>query len=104
MGVDYLLQQASLQNANLDEASYRGPRERAELLQVLERSWEMPPICSSVPVQTWQRYFLLVHEDPDVAAQAILKYMPVLSSNVLPATLVKELTKKGWVLKDDLEP
>eukprot|EP00928_Gymnodinium_smaydae_P082036 TRINITY_DN6546_c0_g1_i1.p1 TRINITY_DN6546_c0_g1~~TRINITY_DN6546_c0_g1_i1.p1 ORF type:complete len:447 (-),score=74.75 TRINITY_DN6546_c0_g1_i1:144-1484(-) len=104
MGVAYLLQQASLQQASLDPRLFPSPRERAELLRLLERTWAEPPICSSVPVQTWQRYLLNAIDDRDLAAQAILRYMPLLSNNVLPATLVKELTKRGWVLKDSIEP
>lgn len=102
MAVAYLLQQTHLQNAALDAKRFPTQEARSQLLKAITASWERPPICSTVAIQTWQRYLVDAFDD-DNAAQAILEYMPLFCHTTLPATLAKELTKYGWVMKENFE-
>lgn len=91
----------------LDPVKYSTPQSRVALLDDLEKRWELRPICTSVAIMVWQRYFKLVSghgpEAADVAAQHILRWMPLLSDKTLPSALIKELSKCGWVLRGNLD-
>lgn len=84
--------------------SYPTKHSRLRLLDQVESSWRCKPICAAVPVQVWQRYFVLLNKDDrDAAAKHILQHMPVMCNKVTPSALVKSLTSRGWVLSDSLE-
>jgi hypothetical protein len=105
MAVSYVMQQLNLQDGHIVAARYPTPDSRTTLLQAIKATWDRPPICSTVPIQCWQRYFVMMAgNDSEVAIDLILRYMPILCHTALPATLTKELTKFGWVLRDHLEP
>jgi hypothetical protein len=80
---------------------------RVALLEDLERRWEVRPICASVAIMVWQRYFKIAcgpgPEGEDQAVKYILRYMPLFSDKTLPSALIKELSKCGWVLRGNLD-
>jgi len=92
---------------SLDPWDYPDEASRAVLLEDLRKSRLKRPICSSVAINVWQRYFELVSgDDPegsDQAAQQILRWMPVWSDKTAPSALLKVLTACGWVLSGRLE-
>mmetsp|Transcript_25217 Transcript_25217/g.46272 ORF Transcript_25217/g.46272 Transcript_25217/m.46272 type:complete len:501 (-) Transcript_25217:64-1566(-) len=93
---------------SLIEAESHSDREsRIELLQDLRRRWDERPICSSVAIIVWQRYFdLAAGHGPDAedrAAQDIIRWMPLLPDKTLPAILIQELSKCGWVMRGNLD-
>lgn len=94
-------------DGGLDPNDYPDPQSRVALMQDLQRRWEMRPICTSVAIMVWQRYFKFVSgcgpEATDLAAQRILRWMPLLSDKTLPSALIKELSKCGWVMRGNLD-
>jgi len=87
----------------LSADEYPDPDSRQELMEQLRRSWDKKPICSSVAIKVWQRYFeMLCPPGPkglDLAAQHILRWMPVLSDRTAPSMLLKTLSTCGWMLR-----
>lgn len=77
------------------------------LLKELKGRWNQKPICTSVAIQVWQRYFKFdAGEGPaaaDKAAQNILRFMPVLSDRTLPSALIKMLSTCGWQLRGNID-
>lgn len=92
---------------SLDPTDYPTPESRQALLRDLKARWNQKPICTSVAIQVWQRYFKLdAGEGPaaaDKAAQNILRFMPVLSDRTLPSAFIKALSKSGWVLRGNID-
>uniref|UniRef100_A0A7S1AFN9 Uncharacterized protein n=1 Tax=Noctiluca scintillans TaxID=2966 RepID=A0A7S1AFN9_NOCSC len=92
----------------LNPQSVQSKEQRAKLLQELQKRWKAQPICSSVAIIVWQKYFLEKSReaDPsfgeDLAVQQILRYMPVYCDNTTPSSLLKTLTSCGWVLHETL--
>eukprot|EP00927_Polykrikos_kofoidii_P054238 TRINITY_DN48692_c0_g1_i1.p1 TRINITY_DN48692_c0_g1~~TRINITY_DN48692_c0_g1_i1.p1 ORF type:complete len:475 (-),score=61.32 TRINITY_DN48692_c0_g1_i1:117-1481(-) len=89
---------------SLEAADYPDEASRAELMEHLRRRWHTRPICSSVAIQVWQRYFELASQDAgpaaeDQAARAILRWMPVFADQTAPSTLLKVLSGHGWIPK-----
>jgi len=87
----------------LDAKDFPTEALRSKLLQDLKQDWTLQHVCSGVPVQVWQRYFVAEYE-ADAATQMILRYMPVKASNVVPSQLVIELSKCHWSVQSNLEP
>jgi hypothetical protein len=93
----------------LDPEAYPDAASRAALLEGMKKRWETRPICTSVAIMVWQRYFMLSSigssraEATDIAAQNILRWMPLLSDRTLPSGLIKELSKCGWVMRGNLD-
>lgn len=89
---------------NLNPQDYCDMAARSLLMEDLRRRWSKRPICSSVAIQIWQRYFDLVSGSgptgTDLAAQQILRWMPVLSDKTAPSALLNVLSISGWVLRD----
>lgn len=77
---------------------------RRQLLRCYEETWEEPPICASVAVKVWQKYFKALHEHYDEDAVVdIISYMPCFCHKILPAQMARELALCGWYLVDNLE-
>lgn len=95
------------ESQGLDPKAYPDPQSRIALMQDLEKRWKMRPICTSVAIMVWQRYFQFISgsgpEATDVAAQHILRWMPLLSDKTLPSALIKELCKCGWMMRGNLD-
>jgi len=88
----------------MDPDDYSDSQARATLLEDLERRWDMRPICTSVAIMVWQRYFKIVgSKNSDEAAKLILRWMPLFSDKTLPSALVKELSKCGWIVRGNLD-
>lgn len=79
------------------------PGQRQKLAEDLRSSWKLAPICSSVPIKVWQRYFFEAYNEDD-AVQMIIRHMPVFCNQTTPSELTKALTKVGWILQDNFEP
>jgi len=97
------------ERVSLEPSMFPDEASRAKLRGELHRRWKNKPICVSVAVRVWQRYFEIVRggaetpEDTDLAVQDILKYMPVFSDATSPSWLVKVLTSQsGWLLREEL--
>jgi len=88
----------------LKESNYPTEAHRAQLYDEIVASWERSPICSSVPIKVWQKYFVQLGPTPEEAVQNILKYMPVLCHQTSPSQLTEILSHHGWVLDDSFEP
>jgi len=92
---------------HLKHEDYSEPALRLELLQDLRRRWDSGPICSSVVIQTWQRYFELEAgpetDTSEVVVQRILQCMPVLCDRTKPSALLRALSTSGWVVRS-LDP
>jgi hypothetical protein len=92
---------------SLDIADYPDPRSRQELLEEIHKRWDNRPICTSVIIMVWQRYFEMIAgsgpQAADMAVQNILRWMPLLSDKTLPSALIKELSKCGWVIRGNLD-
>lgn len=92
--------------SSLDPGDYTDPAARAGLLHDVKRRWSNKPICSSVAIIVWQRYFEIVSgpspQGLDQAAQCILRWMPVLSDRTAPSALLKALSACGWVLRTNI--
>lgn len=95
------------ESQGLDPDDYSTPQARAAMLEDLQMRWEKRPICTSVAIMVWQRYFMLVSshgpDATDVAAQHILRWMPLLSDKTLPSAMIKELSKCGWVMRGNID-
>lgn len=91
----------------LDADDYPDRASRLALLQDLRKRWEQRPICCSVPIIIWQRYFDLAAgpgpEAADKAVQDIIRWIPLLSDKTMPSGLIKELSKCGWVMRGNLD-
>jgi len=95
---------ALIQGHELQESDFPSAESLATLMDSFEAEWDKPPICSSVPIKVWQRYFLATSQSREEAAQKILAYMPCYCSTTTPAFLTTVLSGRGWVLEDCLEP
>jgi hypothetical protein len=88
----------------LNPDKYTDAESRGKLMAQLRTRWEQRPICSSVAILVWQRYFELVAgpmpDSDNLAAQQILRWMPVLNDKTLPSGLVNILSTRGWVLRE----
>lgn len=96
------------QTQGLDPDDYSTQQSRFAMLEDLQKRWEKRPICTSVAIMVWQRYFMLVsggqgYDAADIAARHILRWMPLLSDKTLPSALIKELSKCGWVMRGNLD-
>jgi hypothetical protein len=88
----------------LDPEDFVSPASRAKLMAELRCRWEQRPICSSVAILVWQRYFELMAgpgpEGDDLAVEQILRWMPVFNDTTAPSALVNVLSTCGWVLRE----
>lgn len=93
---------------SLDPDNYPMPELRRKLMEELTARWSSKPICSSVVIMVWQNYFKIACRSAgaggdDLAAQHILRWMPLLSDKTMPSVLLKVLTKLGWVLRGNID-
>jgi hypothetical protein len=96
------------QQESLRPEEYATREDRRRLLTELKASWERRPICTSVVIKVWQYYFIASNNSAgtlskDIAAQQILRFMPLLADTSLPSVLIKVLTRCGWVLRGSLD-
>lgn len=71
----------------------------SESLTKTQACWTQKPICTSVAVTFWQRYFCKLAElqGPTVDAwDLILRWMPLKADRVLPGDLTSVLREVGW--------
>lgn len=72
----------------------------ASLLDIVETSWQAPPICTSVIISLWQRYLCMVARrrgGGDMEAAALLRrWMPLLADRALPGELLQVMEAQGW--------
>merc|ERR1712032_812950 len=72
-------------SGTLDPHRYPSQKSREDLMEDLRKRWDKPPICTSVVIMVWQKYFELAFPgDTDRAVQHILRWMPLLSDKALP--------------------
>lgn len=91
----------SNKRAKISESDYSSSH---ELVQAVRRSWATGPICSSVAVKTWQKYFeLKFSSDVNQAAGHLLKYMPLWCDKTTPSMLTKVLSTRHWLLYRNLD-
>jgi len=84
----------------LEQSKYPTRQDRAKLWIELQKAWDRPPICASVPIKVWQQYFKETSSDSDEAVQKSLTYMPFIADHATPAALVKGLSASGWIMLD----
>lgn len=66
-------------------------------MEEIEASWSADPICTSIVVTFWQRYFhTLAIIDSIDPLQLILQFMPLLADRVLPGQLLSTMLSRGW--------
>jgi len=83
---------------------YNTPEKREELMEYYELTWKEPPICASVAIKVWQRYFKAMHsKSRDNAMIDIINYMPCWCHRSSPSQMTKDLVACGWLLVDSLE-
>jgi hypothetical protein len=89
---------------SLDPEDYKSTESRAKLMADLRSRWEQRPICSSVAILVWQRYFELSsgtgRKGENLAVEQILRWMPVFNDTTAPSALVNVLSTCGWVLRE----
>jgi hypothetical protein len=69
-----------------------------ETLDQVAAAWEMRPICTSIIVIFWQRYLLKsANGQGPLAAELILRWMPLKADRTLPGDLESGLQAEGWV-------
>eukprot|EP00931_Biecheleriopsis_adriatica_P056383 TRINITY_DN33411_c0_g1_i1.p1 TRINITY_DN33411_c0_g1~~TRINITY_DN33411_c0_g1_i1.p1 ORF type:complete len:686 (-),score=138.34 TRINITY_DN33411_c0_g1_i1:110-2167(-) len=95
------------QRASLDADRFKTAASKKALMGRLRRRWLRQPMCPSVAIVIWQRYFELLHKDEGdgmdaAAADDILQWMPLISDRSYPSNLVKVLTARKWIMRDDL--
>lgn len=90
---------AALMPAGLD----RNSSGEEALAQICE-SWGTKPICTSVAIIFWQRFFcklaVLIHGDeslPDRSLAWIHRWMPIWADRSLPGELCDALVNAGWI-------
>jgi len=92
----------SAKRAAINQADFADARSRQDLMQDIRKRWNKKPICSSVAIQVWQKYIEMLFsgsaESTDLAAQQILRWMPVYSDQTTPSMLMKVLSQCGWML------
>eukprot|EP00931_Biecheleriopsis_adriatica_P093308 TRINITY_DN67053_c0_g1_i1.p1 TRINITY_DN67053_c0_g1~~TRINITY_DN67053_c0_g1_i1.p1 ORF type:complete len:518 (+),score=65.04 TRINITY_DN67053_c0_g1_i1:56-1555(+) len=104
------------ERSNFHPEMFPTPDLRAALLKEVRERWKCKPICASVPVKIWQKYFELVRnvdssrEDKQVHPQVeaaivrdIIRWMPVFSDATYPSVMVKVLGECGWTLRGDIQ-
>mmetsp|Transcript_49254 Transcript_49254/g.136890 ORF Transcript_49254/g.136890 Transcript_49254/m.136890 type:complete len:449 (-) Transcript_49254:77-1423(-) len=100
------LRAITAKRSGLDAEEYADAESRSELMEELRRRWDKKPICSSVAIKVWQKYFEMscnrCPDGTDLAVQCILRWMPVFSDQTAPSTLLKILSTCGWVLRGSL--
>jgi len=74
-----------------------------EVLEEIQKCWAAEPICTSVIVAFWQRYFCRLAQssisrldDDTLGLDMILKWMPLKADRVLPGELLVALRSHGW--------
>lgn len=82
----------------LEADDYKDPPARAKLMTDIRSRWSKGPICSSVAIQIWQRYFDMTFPCEDLAVRHILRWMPVKCDKTAPSALLKTLSTCGWAL------
>merc|ERR1712187_135840 len=87
----------------LNPDCYPDLESRQRLLSAVHKSWGERPICSSVTIKTWQKYFEASSDAPDEVAQNIIDWMPCLCHRTLPSVLVETLSSCGWILRSTLD-
>eukprot|EP00746_Dinoflagellata_sp_MGD_P065034 gnl/MRDRNA2_/MRDRNA2_27104_c0_seq1.p1 gnl/MRDRNA2_/MRDRNA2_27104_c0~~gnl/MRDRNA2_/MRDRNA2_27104_c0_seq1.p1 ORF type:complete len:410 (-),score=58.89 gnl/MRDRNA2_/MRDRNA2_27104_c0_seq1:109-1338(-) len=73
--------------------------DKSESLTKIQACWTQKPICTSVAVTFWQRYFCKLAEvyGPTVDAwDLVLRWMPLKADRVLPGDLTSVLREVGW--------
>lgn len=65
------------------------------LLESLKRGWSKPPICTSLPIQVWQRYLLATTPSEEEWPSRVLTWMPLRSDRTLPGELFQNLLTIG---------
>lgn len=79
----------------------------ASLLEIVEVSWQAPPICTSVIISLWQRYLCKVAQrmgGGDAEAAALLRrWMPLLADRALPGELLQMMQTHGWTVPPVVE-
>jgi len=72
----------------------------ALVLQEARRCWKAKPICTSVVISFWQRYFCRAAQKGAFcgsgSADLILRWMPVKADRTLPGELLTSLLRCGW--------
>jgi len=87
----------------INPENYKTEKAKEDLMESLQNSWVIAPICASVPVKVWQRYIQETSVDTVAAADLILSNMPLHCQCVVPSIMIKRLSEEGWVLIDNLE-
>jgi len=95
------------QRSSLDEHKYQDAASQKKLMMKLRRRWNRRPICPSVAIIVWQRYFELLHADKSddadtAAAKDILRWVPLKSDQTYPSNVVKVLTSRKWLMRNDI--
>lgn len=77
---------------------------RKQLIEDYKQCWESKPICATVAVKTWQKYFYAKNRgNADKAALDMMRYMPSFCDRIIPSQLTKTLIDCGWFIVDNLE-
>mmetsp|Transcript_15855 Transcript_15855/g.50745 ORF Transcript_15855/g.50745 Transcript_15855/m.50745 type:complete len:388 (-) Transcript_15855:195-1358(-) len=87
----------------IDSADYPTAEKREQLMEKIRKTWDARPICASVAIQCWQKYFDATCEEPEEAAQWILQVMPHWCDKSTPSLMVTTLTQHSWVLLDNFD-
>merc|ERR1719454_2351504 len=65
----------------------------------IEQGWQAEPICTSIVVIFWQRYFhKLASAESRDPLSLILEFMPLKADRVLPGELLTAMLSHGWSL------
>jgi len=97
---------ATAVRAVLLSAEVSDQHEKASVLRMIEKSWTVDPICTSVVIVFWQRYLCRLAEIANAAGNAnkaevspvvwIVDWMPLQGDRALPGELLGTMERCGW--------
>jgi len=74
----------------------RRVRGKERLLQEIQASWIVDPICTSVVISFWQRCLCKSARSSSEAADLVLQWMPQMANGSLPGVLLGDMKGSGW--------
>ena len=70
--------------------------------EALKKHWAVPPICTSVCIEAWQRFLLASAATDEQGCKWILDVVPFRAGRTLPRDFLRVLDERGWRRLTDL--
>jgi len=86
---------AVMRRSRIAVEEYNGDAGRQRLASEIRERWHDDPICTTVPIRVWQRYFFEVWGEDAAAAAEVLRVIPCRGDRTLPSELWATLMETG---------